>query len=81
MKENLGWVLITIAMLVTIIVLHGCTTHISGGTGLLRCFGYCQLEMASGMYRSTVSGDEEEEESTKSGFNLRGDVQGETDEK
>ena len=75
MKENLGWVLITIAMLVTIIVLQGCTTHISGGTGLLRCFGYCQLEMASGMYRSTVEGDEKQQ--TKSGFNMQ---QGETHE-
>ena len=36
------------------------------GTGFLRCFGYCQLEMVTGRYRLDV----DSEQRTMEGFNM-----------
>jgi hypothetical protein len=53
-KENLGWMLITIAMLVTIMLLHGCTRFDTSNV----TFKWWDIEVESlptGECRATVS--------------------------
>ena len=49
MKDNIGFILIYSAMMVTIIVLHGCSSSgaYETSTGKLTCVGFCELDVGN----------------------------------
>ena len=49
MKQSMGFILIFTAMMVTILVLHGCASESSKThtTGKMTCVGFCELDVGN----------------------------------
>ena len=80
MKDNIGFILTFTSMMLTIILLHGCTSKSmrEDTTGKLTCVGYCELDVANQKQSitTTENGKVVEESSRSSG--IRSEVNSET---